>query len=327
MQNNEFYRGVLFELGCIQKIGEGTTPPPAIKPAPIPAAITTPTAPLASPGPAPMQDPAPALPPPTAPPSPAAGAPVVAGVNSAPQSTGMQLANEFKGKFPEQLINTLVTDDFQPALEAAPQGKMVDTFEDAYKNFTGGKPDANNPFTKATMDVSKYYAQNSESSGGSALMDGLKKTYEAGEYVKAIVPKFQQLAPTEKASFIKALTEAYPAKLAPAFQQDAKRYIDETTGKMGFGDLWNKATGPTDPNVDAMGQQFPELKDYATNSAIGRAGSLTGDWLKNNWGKLAAGVGGGGLLIALLSQIMGGGEDGSRSNQPVQRRVNAPQSF
>lgn len=321
MQANEFYRGVLFEVRCIQKRAETTPASPSIKP---PTSGPAPASKPLSAGPAPAPAQAPTITPP-----PAAGAPVIAGVNNAPQvaqQTGVQLANEFRGKFPEPLINKLVTDDFQPAIDQAPPGHMVDTFENAYKDFTGGKVSPSNPFFKATVDAGKYYTENSQSTGLSSLLDGGKKTLEAGQYIKSIVPKFQQLAPAEKASFIKALTEAYPTKLAPAFQQDAKRYIDETTGKMSMGDLMHKAlSSDKDPTVDAMGQQFPDLKGYAVNSALGRAGTLTGDWLKNNWGKLAAGVGGGSLLISLLYQIMSGGEQ--QANQPVQRRVNAPQSF
>lgn len=321
MQANDFYRGVLFEIECIHKIAaEGSTQPvpTQVKPtvtADLPAqnpAGPVPPAPTNLPSTAPVVNTAP-----TGNAAPATGEPVVAGVNSAPQ-TGTQLATEFRSKFPEPLINKLVSDDFQPAIDAAPQGQMLPTLENAYNDYKGGKANENNPFAKAKRDATSYYLLggfNNKASGGGEIV----------KYVEGLVPTIKNLPPTEQANFLKTLTQAYPNKLAPAFQQDAKRYIDESADKMSAGDLWNKATGPADPTMDAMGKQFPELKSYATHAALGRAGTLTGDWLKNNWGKLAAGVGGGSLLIALLSKIMGGGEE--QTNQPIQRRVNAPQSF
>ena len=93
--------------------------------------------------------------------------------------------------------------------------------------------------------------------------------------------------------------------------------VDDTfKGIDGIGKLIDTAGKGSNPYAAAAMKADPGLKSYATNKMLGKGVELAGNFLTQNWGKIAAIAGGSGIAIMLLKQIMGGHEQQKQQQQP-----------
>ena len=290
MQDNEFYKGVLFEL---EKLAAPSTSP-TVQPT-----DTNITAPASSPSTLP---PANASSPSTLPPANA----------SAP--TQFIPGNRFRD------VKTNISAIFLPKIQQGLQGvpltqwgstlnkwiNELNTVQDTLK--LKGNP---------IFNASNEYLQANPSAG---LVSNLKDIQTLGKAFEG----FDEEDLRQRAADLRAWGDKDPA--AKDFSNSMSRgAVDATINPMGWKDILNTITGKQDPAIQGILEDDSNLKEYATNKVMSHVGELSGKFLTDNWGKIAGVVGGGAALIALLKNLMSDNEEKKQQQQrPI---VNAPTFF
>jgi len=131
------------------------------------------------------------------------------------------------------------------------------------------------------------------------------KDWRMGGEAKQLGQQFSQLTPEEQPQAVQAISKVNPeftGAVTKAFQSGVDKNMANTGSVTDL--LGNYLKGSKDPMVNSL-MKDPRLSQYANEKGWDRGTTLAGDWLKNNWGKLALGVGGGGVLLALLYKLLG----------------------
>lgn len=107
-----------------------------------------------------------------------------------------------------------------------------------------------------------------------------------------------------------------------------KAVDDKVNSFNSLGDIYDAAThlNENDGKNSFMNAALkdPKLKSYAINKTMSRGGQLLGGWLKDNWGKLAIGVGGTAALAYILKQMSSSNENTNQAPQQARQESNAP---
>lgn len=288
MPDNDFYKGILVEL---EKLGAGAstnalstassaTPPKAAPPS------TTPTPSTQLGGSAP---------------GPAAPPPLVPGQRFHNVSTN--LSGAFLPHI-QQGFHSLPPDQWKPAYQQwkdHSQQSYLATHPDEYKN---------NPLVQGATE---YSAKNFD------LAHPIDSTAKIKSDIQGFEDSFNGFGDEDErtqASELRAWGKTDPnaQKLYDGITHDA---VNNKVDNMGAGDMWDAMTGQhQDPNMAGILKDDPGLKAYATDRGIGRAGQLAGQFLTNNWSKIALVVGGSAALVAILKTIMGGNQQPAPQQQP-----------
>lgn len=288
MQANDFYRGVLFEI----KEAAVTPATPSIKPAP----STTPNTQLSNKPTTPFN------------------------FNvklDAPQQKFVGDINANKGTLQpyinkgEQYVQGLSSlHDFKPK-------------ELEHTMFNSG---VQNVGTSAIQGFGKGLTSGTGVFGGLAgaakgAYDGIQNTSK----VRQMYDTFKSYDPEHQMQVINEVAANDPS-LAQFLKSQINRGITEHVQGEDFGgvasDIMKGVAGPdkgSAPSYSDVVMRDQNVKNFAKDALMGRAGQLTGDFLKNNWGKLSAVIGGAGL-VALIYSLMKG-----RQQEPQQPQMAMPQ--
>ena len=135
-----------------------------------------------------------------------------------------------------------------------------------------------------------------------------------------------QLPPEETAGLLNAGVEATSKAGFPEVGKNVDSLLTQEAEEKGRAfphSLFSNSadsTNPVDPHLKSImdaAKGTEKYKTIGTNAALSETGKMVGDFLTNNWGKIALAVGGAGALTMLLKNMLGNSEN--QQSQPQQR--------
>jgi hypothetical protein len=245
--------------------------------------------------------------PPTPQITPSAPSPVISGIKAPLLSQTQHTINDFESVYPK--VESALP-NIEKSISSIPDNQLASTTPEQFKN-------------TVTPSFSQMLAHPINSA---SLADNQGKLND-------VFTSFQNLPPEQQAVAINTIGTYHP-DLAKFLSSQIERGAKSSFSNASWSDLGSAAKqGLTGDHktLSSVMMQDPKIKSLVTNSMLGRAGELSGQWLKNNWQTLASVIGGT-ALIGLVYSIMKNTAATAQATQQTQQnslqpRLNAPQSL